>query len=120
MTDSYPKPPAHAAPYVDILGSALAVRFLMAFGGAELYWAENPGERSRVVQIVGVDLASALARADLPPRVPLAKPWLAACLAHEGLSVAEIARTLHASDVAVRGWLRKNPYRPSPAMWGDA
>lgn len=115
MTDSYPKPPAHAAPYVDILGSALAVRFLLTFGGAELYMAANPTERSRVVQLVGVDLARALGEAadDFPTRVPLAKPWLAACLCHEGLSVADIARTLRASDTTVRGWLRAHPYRSS-------
>ncbi|TCP43357.1 helix-turn-helix domain-containing protein [Rhodovulum marinum] len=120
MTDSYPKPPAHAAPYVDILGSALAVRFLLTFGGAELYMAERPTERSRVVQLVGVDLARALGAADLPRRVPLAKPWLAACLAYEGQTVADIARTLHMSDTAVRKCLANNPYRSAPASWRDA
>lgn len=120
MTDSYPRAPAHIGPYVDILGSALAVRFLLTFGGADLYMAANPTERGRVVQLVGVDLARALGAAELPRRVPLAKPWLAACLAHEGGSVADIARTLHASDTTVRSWLNRDPYRPPPARWGDA
>lgn len=119
--DSYPKAPAHVEPYVRALGSALAVRFLLTFGGAELYMAKDPTEHGRVVALVGVDLARALGREadNMPKRVPLAKPWLAACLAHEGLGVAEIARTLHASDVSVRTWLRKDHYRPAPAQWSD-
>ncbi|WP_243642050.1 DNA-binding domain-containing protein [Rhodovulum steppense] len=117
---TYPRAPALIAPYVDILGSALAVHFLLTFGGADLYMAAHPTERARVVQLVGVDLARALGAAELPRRVPLAKPWLAACLAHEGCPVADIARTLHASDTAVRSWLKRAPYRPSPARWGDA
>ncbi|TCM79648.1 helix-turn-helix domain-containing protein [Rhodovulum steppense] len=123
MRDSYPKPPAHIEPYVRVLGSKLAMQFLLTFGGAELYIGRNPTERSRVVQLVGVDLAAELSetlRQTQNPRIPLAKPWVAACLAHEGRSVADIARTLHASDTTVRGWLGKDPYRPSPARWGDA
>ncbi|TCP43247.1 hypothetical protein EV662_102444 [Rhodovulum marinum] len=96
------------------------MRFLLTFGGADLYMAANPTERARVVQLVGVDLARALGAADLPSRVPLAKPGLAACLSHEGQTVAEIARMLRASDTSVRGWLKCNPYRPSPARWRDA
>lgn len=113
MTDSYPKAPAHVEPFVRVLGSALAVRFLLTFGGAELYIARDPTAHSRIVRLVGVDLARALSdEADkLSPRVPLAKPWLATCLQHEGLSVSEIARTLHSSDTTVRGWLKRDVYR---------
>ena len=31
-----PRPPAHVQPYVDALGAATAVQFLLHFGGAEL------------------------------------------------------------------------------------
>jgi len=41
----------------------------------------------------------------LPKRVPLAKKWLTQALASQGLPVAQIARTLRASDVSVRKWL---------------
>ncbi len=105
----WPDPPAQVAPYVSVLGPELALDFLLAFGGAELYLARSPQRRSRVVRLVGAERARALAAAAerLPSRVPLAKPWCAAMLRAQGLPVAEIARRLHASDVAVRGWLRR-------------
>ena len=40
-------------------------------------------------------------------RIPLAKGWLAAHFYAEGWSVARFARTLRISDVAVRGYLRR-------------
>lgn len=107
----WPPPPAHVAPYVDVLGPEQALDFLLEFGGAELYLARAPQRRSRVARLVGADRARALANISerLPARVPLAKPWCAAMLRARGLPVAEIARRLHASDVAVRGWLRRAP-----------
>lgn len=50
---------------------------------------------------------SALAeRTCLPRRMPTAKPWIACYLkVTAGLSHAEIARRLHASDVSVRKWV---------------
>ena len=104
-----PKPPAQVSAYVEVLGIDGAVEFLMAFGGAELYLTESPKRRSRLVKLVGREKAIALARASerLPRRIPLCKPWIAAVLRERGLSNADIARMLHASDVAVRGWLKK-------------
>lgn len=101
-----------------VLGIDGALEFLLTFGGAELYLTPTPGENSRLVRLVGRDKAIALAKASerLPRRIPLAKPWIAAVFREKGLSVADIARRLHASDVAVRGWLKKydDGDRPDP------
>ena len=114
MTD-LPRPPAHVEPIVRVLGAPLAVRFLMRFGGAELYLAADPKGRSAVAGLLTTEQAAALAALHLPRRVPTAKPWLAQYLhSVEGLSGAEIARRLHVTDVAVRGYLRGGPKRPAP------
>jgi len=106
VIDEFPHPPAHVAAYVRALGPELAVKFLMTFGGADLAIGSNPQRRSRLVRTVGYEPARRLADiGGLPKRVPLAKPWIARMLAFKGLSTAEIARRLHASDVAVRRWL---------------
>jgi hypothetical protein len=107
----YPDPPAHVAPYVAVLGLELTIEFLLTFGGAELYIAASPTDRSRLHRLVGKEKTVALARQAhlLQRRVPLAKPWLAACLHARGMPVAEIARTLRATDVTVRAWLRRTP-----------
>lgn len=107
MTD-LPRPPAHVEPFVRALGPRGAVRFLLAFGGAEMHFAQAPTRRGRLVQAVGAEGAARLAAefGGLRLRVPLAKAWLARMLAAEGHSVAEIARRLRWSDVAVRRALR--------------
>lgn len=107
---NYPRPPAHIQPYVDALGPALAVVFFLEFGGAELNIPAKPKEGSCLVEVLGMEGALALCalaeRTLLQRRVPLAKPWIARyCKIVEGLSHAEIARKLHASDVAVRRWV---------------
>tara|TARA_R110002073_G_scaffold307957_1_gene477822 strand:- start:154 stop:528 length:375 start_codon:yes stop_codon:yes gene_type:complete len=106
-----PKPSAQVAVYVDVLGAELAVTFLLTFGGAELYLAQNPKGRSQVEAVVGFDKASALAAQghQLQRRVPLAKKWLAQMLKWQGHSTANIARTLRISDVSVRRMLRSEP-----------
>lgn len=102
-------PPAHVQPYVTVLGPDLAFDFLMRFGGAELYLSPTPKGRSEVEQIIGAEKVAELATLGLPRRVPTAKPWLAAVMKSQGLSHAEIARRLHTSDVAVRGWFNPRP-----------
>lgn len=107
---NYPRPPAHVAAYVEALGVETAVRFLLHFGGAELYIAADPKGNSEVAAVLGMDAARALsalaARAHLARRVPNAKPWLARYMkVTEGLSHAKIARRLHASDVSIRRWI---------------
>ena len=103
-----PKPTAQVGVYVEILGADLAVTFLLTFGGAELYLAQNPKGRSQVEAVIGHDTARALAAQDhrLQRRVPLAKKWLAQMLNWQGHSIAHIARTLRTTDVSVRNMLR--------------
>lgn len=109
MIKPLPRPPAHIQPYVDVLGVADTIRFLLAFGGAELYLTTTPKGRSRLAQMFGLEKAAAVARAaeHLPRRVPTAKPWIAQVWSAQDQSVADIARTLHVSDVTVRGWLKR-------------
>jgi hypothetical protein len=111
-----PRPPAQVQAYVDVLGVEGAVEFLLTFGGAELYVAANPKGRGKVERQFGAEKAAALAAMvdRLPRRVPTAKPWVAQVLRTQGLSVAEIARRLHATDVSVRGWLRKAELGEAP------
>ena len=115
MTD-LPRPPAQVEPFVTVLGTDLAIAFLLAFGGAELDIRSSPHARGRLVRLVGRDKAAALADAvsGLPRRVPLGKPWIAAVWRAKGMAVAEIARRLHTSDVSVRRWLA----RPTNAKRG--
>ena len=100
--------PAHVRPYVEALGENLAIRFLLNFGGAELYIAAQPTEAGRLAAVIGTEGARAIAGISdrLPRRVPLAKPWIAKVLHTRGTPTAEIARTLLTSDVTVRRWLR--------------
>ena len=92
-----------------MLGVEDTIRFLLAFGGAELYLTTTPKGRSRLAQMFGLDKAAAIARAaeQMPRRVPTAKPWIAQVWAWQGQSVAEICRTLHVSDVTVRARLKR-------------
>jgi hypothetical protein len=104
-----PNPTAQVAPYVEALGLELAVEFLLQFGGAELHFAADPRGTGAVEKLVGADKAKALAESRnqaLQKRVPLAKRWLARMLHWQGHSTAQIARTLRATDVSVRGWLK--------------
>ena len=102
------KVPAHIQPYIDTLGEDLGIRFLLAFGGSYAYLSERPQERSPVTQLIGAEahmrLAARIGSGSL--RIPLAKPFIARSLKDKGWTVNAIARQLHASDVAVRGWLK--------------
>lgn len=104
----YPDPPAHIEPYCEALGPELAIRFLIRFGGADLYLPKNPCGKSEAERFIGTANMKRLARHSdtLARRVPLGNIWLAAALSAEGRPVAEIARTLRASDITVRRWLR--------------
>lgn len=103
--------PVQIKPFVDVLGVEGTISFLLEFGGAELYLPRNPMGRSRLAKSIGVKKAAELASVSgaLPRRIPTAKPWLACTMKSKGLSVAEIARTLHASDVSVRRWIKAGP-----------
>ena len=103
-----PRPTAQVAPYVEVLGAELAVTFLLSYGGAELYLANDPKGRASHEAMMGHDKAKALAaHPGLQRRIPLAKRWLAAMLDRQGNSTAAIARQIRVSDVSVRRWLKE-------------
>ncbi len=104
-----PRPTAQVAPFVEVLGAELAVTFLMTYGGAELYLADDPKGQASDEALMGYDKARALAAhpAVSQRRIPLAKRWLAAMLHWQGNSTASIARQLRVSDVSVRHWLKE-------------
>ena len=115
-----PKPTAQVEPYVTALGHDLAVKFLLAFGGAEIRVPINPTSRSKVAQFIGRKKTIALAHtAGVPRRAPTARKWLAMALVAEGLSVGEIARKLHVTDVAVRKWRREYELAPKVVLQKD-
>jgi hypothetical protein len=111
-----PRPPAHIEPYVAALGAERAVRFLLAFGGADFYIAKDPKGASKAVEVIGLDGLRALSeiRDRLQYRVPTGKNWIARYLSVvEGKSKAEIARTLHSSNTSVTRWLLEERRQPS-------
>lgn len=113
MTEIALPVPAHVEPFVRVLGVDGAISFLLKFGGAELHLTTSPKGRSRLEAEYGAEVAIQIAEvaSHLPRRVPLAKEWIAAVWSREGLSDAEIARRLHVTDVTVRAWRKKAPWR---------
>lgn len=112
-----PRPPAHIEPYVTALGAEATVRFLLAFGGANLYIAADPKGGSMAVDVIGLEGMQALARIRdrLPHRVPLAKPWVARYLSEvQGLSQSDIARKMHVSVPTVTKYLSGTGPRAFP------
>ncbi len=102
-----PKPTAQVAVYSDVIGVEMAVAFLMRYGGAGCYIPKMPTGQHELVAFMGMDNVLALSRrANLPARVPLAKPWLARYWAWKGDSVSQIARKLKSTDTIVRRWVR--------------
>lgn len=113
-----PRPPAHIEPYVTALGAERAVRFFLAFGGADFYIAKDPKGAAMAVDVIGIDGLRALAaiRDRLQARVPTAKPWIARYLfTVEGQSKADICRRLHASAPTITRWLADEDKR----SWTD-
>lgn len=116
MTPTFPSRPmprasAQVAPYVECLGAELAVQFLLRFGGAELYIPASPGAGSSVCALVGAEATARMANHHRigrhVQRVPLARRWLALMLHWQGHSIAQIARTLRATDVTVRSYVNE-------------
>lgn len=115
----FPRPPAHVAPYVEVLGTELAIEYFLTFGGSVVYLPENPGGRSEVEQLVGAEKVRALRNHDyqIPARCPIPKSWIAQVLAAKGLPVQKIARKLHVSDVSVRRYLNGAPDPRQPSLF---
>ena len=107
MNDQPVRVPAHVQRYADVLGPEDTVKFLLAFGGTDLYIPNRPQPRSRLVEVIGRPKAEALGRAlgGGHMRVPVAKAFIARHLKAKNMSTAEIARTLHVTDVTVRRYL---------------
>ncbi|MBK6466489.1 MAG: hypothetical protein IPF96_06125 [Rhodobacter sp.] len=87
-----PRTTAQVAPYVECLGHELAVRFLLDYGGAELYLASGPKGRSAVEALVGPEAVARMAdhyQLGQRVRVPLARQWLARMLHWQDNSTAE-------------------------------
>jgi hypothetical protein len=113
---------AQVQPYVDALGLDIAVEFLLAFGGTEVYLSTRPQERSQVAELVGAEAAIKLAQriGSGPCRVHTAKPFLAAYFRYKRKwSVVQIARKLHVTDVTVRNWLGPAPQNQLSFSFGD-
>ncbi|GLK64063.1 hypothetical protein GCM10017635_15340 [Paracoccus kondratievae] len=92
---------AQVAPFVQVPGLEGAIRFILAFGDAELYIGKNPRDTNELVQMFGRESAEAFANlATLSRRIPPAKPWLAAHSHAQGLSIARIAQKLRISDIS--------------------
>lgn len=105
-----PRPTARVAAYVEVLGAELTVQFLLTYGGAELYLANDPKGRASHEALLGYDKAKALAanpRLQMSHRIPLAKKWLVQMMSWQGCSTAHIARTVRPTDTTVRRWLKE-------------
>jgi len=116
MTD-LPLPPPSIAEYHRVLGPELTCRFLMQFGGAELFLSPGPQGKSEVEKLIGAEKVTELADLGWPRRVPLAKRWCAQYLrATTDLSQAEIARRLSTTTVTVRAYLKVDGTRDPRQM----
>lgn len=101
------RPPAHVEPYVNILGEELAVKFLLSFGGAELYFKWKSDARDDLLALIGAEAVRKLADAQsrLPRRVPKADAYIARVLTAQGLTIAQVARKVRVTDKTVRSYL---------------
>jgi hypothetical protein len=103
--------PANLRPFVDVLGEGGAIAFLLEFGGATFYLAEDPKGGSEILQHLGEakgrELVARLRQGTAHPylRFPVAKKWLAATMRRDGAPYSAIARRLHVTDSTVRSWL---------------
>ncbi|WP_323772056.1 LuxR C-terminal-related transcriptional regulator [Antarctobacter sp.] len=109
----YPRHPAHLDPFVEELGAALAVRFLIAFAGSTLYFPTDPRGRSAAEAVIGKDRLQALG-ARMPSNraeVPVPRTWLILALTAEGKSTADICRALKVTAKTVKTARRENRWK---------
>lgn len=107
----YPRHPAHLAPYVEVLGPALAVRFLIQFAGCDLYFPGDPKGKGAAEQLVGPERIKALGArlGNSKTHVPVPRTWLIHALRAEGAGTAEICRTLKITHRTVHNALKLSP-----------
>lgn len=110
MSSDRIQPPAHAAPWVNVLGEDASVEVFLALGGSLIDLAYTP-RSSALSEIVGIDLAAALGQAlgSGKIKVPLAKPWIAQVLFQRGETQQAIARRLHVDVGTVARQLKATP-----------
>lgn len=94
---------------MEVPGPAVAVSFLIMFGGSQLYFPNNPGGRSAAEALIGADRLRALGQRmrDHKAEVPMPRSWLIRALHAEGLNVRQICRTLKTTSRNVQATLRK-------------
>lgn len=110
ITDEPMKVPANLAPFINTLGFDKGIEFLLRFGGSAMYLPKKPQDgRSMASSLLTADeiiaLSQAIDRDYL--RIPVGKKFIAVYLHSRGISIGEIARRLHMTDVTIRGWLKK-------------
>lgn len=116
---AYPRHPAHLDAFVEELGPEMAVRFLIAFGGARLYFPNDPRGRSRAEALIGADALRRLGQRmpSMKSEIPIANTWLIQALTAEGKGTAEICGMLRVSArtvKSVRQDLRRRPLLAPP------
>ncbi|WP_433848575.1 hypothetical protein [Brucella pseudogrignonensis] len=103
------KVPANLEPFINTLGFDKGIEFLLRFGGAAMYLPKKPQDgRSMASSLLTPDEIIALSKAIDRDylRIPVAKKFIAVYLRSRNVSVGEIARRLHMTDVTVRGYLK--------------
>lgn len=98
--------PANIEPYVEALGVDDAMRLFLSVGGSDIYLPRRSSPRSQAARTVGPDRVDKLAKVIGYGyiKVPLAKRWMAEVMKSQGVSTAEIARTIRTEVATVRKW----------------
>lgn len=109
MADRIP-PPAHVAPWVEILGEETAVDVFLRLGGSIINLAYTP-RSSDLAKIAGEDKAAALGRrlGSGNIKVPVPKIWITQVLYYHGATQQDIARRLHIDVATVARQLKATP-----------
>ncbi len=106
---------AVAQPFVAAIGAPEAARFLIHFGGSQIYLGNgNFSVRSPITKFLGKELAEELAKGLKgigTMRVPMCNEFLARHLRSTGKAVNDIARTLRVADNTVRRMLASDEVR---------
>lgn len=100
--------PEHIAKFVRIIGEDDTASLLLNFGGAASYFAARPEKVGALREILSVEKIQLLAEhfGGRVERIPLGNAFIARHLRSKGMSIQDIARKLHVSDVSVRDILR--------------